>query len=607
MGWALSRRRFALRVPRAGGHDFLPAGPMVLRPSWLLSQPAPAEPCKGVAVAARAIRACVLPLRPRRSNAGGAGHTRKAPPVKKTVAKWTRRSGALMQHARSMKALHAARRTQPMVATAYKSLAKAWNHRMGLRRGDRALDFDKQDTAHPRKWDFAACCRHVYRLVGKTEVARGSVGDTRRGLEMLSSMTALALRAQDSEVKAQYVPKGGNFISVGFDATPVLVCLGRFAPKVCEFARYLVPRQDRPGWRAVSLDVFRTITALKAHVQPQYGVVELFAQAVDMFWTTSTGCRQESYVRPPQVLQKSNGSTMFAAVHHNSQLLSPSALESISQHSGPFILQECPDSCKANLRMLAYLRARLPDKCLFAGSRTCAVHICHLIIVQSSREEQVVGDAHACEVVSRQPALFSRLVTGLKEWLDRELIIHAGRPPARLALHVQRTLQHTLRRDLDHVRGRLPSCAAEAEGVGGKAGAQVDKACEKIAAYWNGDIKRDTPEHYCHGCCDNREDTICKMVAAAVEGGLLRGFRSATPSKNRWGTCLKALSCQCAGFMFHDVLGNAVAAAFTQFEDGDSAEAGVAPLFLGCSFRLQVASEEPPLPRLIIRMPGGYL
>eukprot|EP00974_Lingulodinium_polyedra_P045323 4346280-Lingulodinium_polyedra.AAC.1 len=59
-------------------------------------------------------------------------------------------------------------------------------------------------------------------------------------------------------------------------------------------------------------------------------------------------------------------------------------------------------------------------------------------------------------------------------------------------------LQHTIKRGLDHVRGRLEDLADPTSSFHcGQSMATTDAACSKILEMWNGDIRRREPEHYC--------------------------------------------------------------------------------------------------------------
>lgn len=358
---------------------------------------------------------------------------------------------------------------------------------------------------------------------------------------------------------------GGAFVALAYDATPVLVDFGRLAPLVLDCARYLVKNEDRPGWRAVSLEAFKE---LRGNLLPKFGVVETMGLTTDLFWMAGELARAECIVSPALVLKRANASTINAGVHGRRDSITIERLHELAK-SGPFILQECPDSCKANLRKMAYTSTVLPKQCLYAGSRTCAAHLCQLIIVHSSQEKTVIGDTHACEVIGQQPRLFAKIIAGLHKWLNDNLIIHNCAPPEWLHEVRDFVLSHTLRREADHVRGRLPS--ADPSGAVfdvARDHASIERACAKLSCFWNGDFRRAVPEHYSVVPVD-RAEIISSMVTAAVEAGLVRGYQSSMPSKNKWGSCVRSMSKQVAGFVFHDALGNAVSRAMTTWEDGD--------------------------------------
>jgi len=78
---------------------------------------------------------------------------RLKPPSKTTGVRFRQRSAELMQHARTGKFLR--RRTDGKTACSmYSKLAAAWNTRVGLRHGDKALELDRKvvaRTANGRK------------------------------------------------------------------------------------------------------------------------------------------------------------------------------------------------------------------------------------------------------------------------------------------------------------------------------------------------------------------------------------------------------------------------------------------------------------------------
>lgn len=74
--------------------------------------------------------------------------------------------------------------------------------------------------------------------------------------------------------------------------------------------------------------------------------------------------------------------------------------------------------------------------------------------------------------------------------------------------------------------------------------------------------------HYCLGCCTSKEQALANVKAAVVQGGLLGGFSSTTPSKSRHGSSTEAMGEQAAGIMCFDILPRAMAKAFPKWETG---------------------------------------
>ena len=108
-------------------------------------------------------------------------------------------------------------------------------------------------------------------------------------------------------------------------------------------------------------------------------------------------------------------------------------------------------------------------------------------------------------------------------------------------------------------------------------GVERSTSCEHIdalCAHFNGDIRVGHAQHVVDGCCVDRGETVEK-IASAFEGGLLAAISTCDPSKNRWGSCAKALGLQVAGHMLHNLLNRVLRATFPRWElpEGDGEDA----------------------------------
>ena len=61
-------------------------------------------------------------------------------------------------------------------------------------------------------------------------------------------------------------------------------------------------------------------------------------------------------------------------------------------------------------------------------------------------------------------------------------------------------------------------------------------------------------QHYYQGCCKTREEAINHFTSAMLQGGLLGGMASTTPSKARNCSTTEALGEQAGGNMFNQIL-----------------------------------------------------
>ena len=137
-----------------------------------------------------------------------------------------------------------------------------------------------------------------------------AIGETKRDLDVLGGMAALHQDSIEDKVSKdlEFIDTTSSLVILtGHDATPVYTSFGRFAHKVYSFARYLVPRTDRPGLKAVTLEEYQRV---KGHcLQPKSGCLELFAQKHFLSWHTKDGVESEAILVPPNILVRSNAST----------------------------------------------------------------------------------------------------------------------------------------------------------------------------------------------------------------------------------------------------------------------------------------------------------
>ena len=171
---------------------------------------------------------------------------------------------------------------------------------------------------------------------------------------------------------------------------------------------------------------------------------------------------------------------------------------------------------------------------------------------------------HAICVVCSIPRYRAEISKQLRAIIDSELaIVDDCAQAAGWVAHTARILKCTLDREYQYVRADRDSSADGGHRT-------MAKCIESLLAAFNGDIRGERVQHVCRdGCCQSRQDTIDKL-AGAYEAAILSILSTQTPSKNRWGSCAKALGIQNAGHCLHNLLNRALRAAFPKYHAIDA-------------------------------------
>lgn len=93
-------------------------------------------------------------------------------------------------------------------------------------------------------------------------------------------------------------------------------------------------------------------------------------------------------------------------------------------------------------------------------------------------------------------------------------------------------------------------------------------AALKFLHFVNGDPCIPRLQHFCTGCCRNRQEAVDSVVSVVIEMGLLGVFD--VPSVNRWGTCSSVMAVVTAGVLLHGVLPRSVQATFARWKGGNA-------------------------------------
>ena len=320
----------------------------------------------------------------------------------------------------------------------YAALAKAWNRSKGLRYGDRVVQEDdacKRRRVHKHKWIFENIIDSSWKCVRRRLGSTGNVGETKRHSDSLSGMAALhhgAIRGESETAMATTDLSNGLVITSGHDATPRSVYFGVYADQMVDFAKYLVQKENEPGFKLVSSSEVRALRG--QHWKPKYGIVEFFAQRHTVHWNPYSSdfkCmlnRTDHIISKPMILKKNNASTVHTAQQRGSGMFSFDRLNDLSLRARFVFWSEVIDSCNVNkrkLRKAMKVFLTLPANCfLHVGS--CGSHLLHIILQDGADEALIIGDIYCAENISQIPAQFNRIVQGFRVWLRRHMRFFKG-------------------------------------------------------------------------------------------------------------------------------------------------------------------------------------
>jgi hypothetical protein len=248
--------------------------------------------------------------------------------------------------------------------------------------------------------------------------------------------------------------------------------------------------------------------------------------------------------------------------------LSLPKLGELSQSVQFVLVNEVPDHAAANWRNIAYAASKMGPKVLFVPVG-CGSHRIHRIISVTLKEDDLVGNIFAVQLVAQIPSHYARLVRVLRDLVEDELLVFPGHPDESWAQHSKAIVDHTFLRTQKFIRGRLDGGVSLFRPGGDK---ESEARSEKLCRILNYDARVNRIGHCCTGrdCCPGgRAESIEKVTAAIVESGLLLGCTNSRTSNNRWGSSLNTLSDECAGMLFHSILPRTMARAFIDYRAAD--------------------------------------
>ena len=493
-----------------------------------------------------------------------------AEPREPGLARWQRnpRFMKVVRRFKKMKYEHQGAAPARAVAS---NLGRAWNTAKGLRASDRFVmrqrmrrgansrHLRKSDKTtlhtkpHPDAWDLSIAMQKAFGEVGGDSAQRrkskhGEVGEFGgRALFGVSFSAGVFIKAQESEHdKLRGAVLAGLVRTMtmvnAYDLTPILCVFGSLATELIPHARYL--HLEGSEWKLLTLEKYQ---ALGNRGTPRRGVLELFAQRVEVYYRQGMERRSGSSLIMPRVLRDQQAGSIFSACESATKIWSMEGIRALCQHLVFFLVCEAPDGCSANLRKIYGMAIRLPENA-FLASGPCVVHQVHRIVVISTDESDLIGDIYSIKYVSHLAGHFNRLYRILRHLVEELRIVRrrdvSDADFQRWQQHIDDVLEHTFLRRVDITRGRM---GEDVLFEGADEQRQRD-VVRKVRMFINGDIRiprctvvlTDELEEWLSARAQSEEDRERELkdgfFAALLELNVLLGAGSRLPSKGRWGS-----------------------------------------------------------------------
>ena len=456
-------------------------------------------------------------------------------------------------HMRDVKAIKAERAKRDALQKSVVAEHKAWNGRVA-RHGDRLhvdAEVNEESTCvRLNQLTPEGVLRHAWTNLGKSSSQKVGVdGVGNKAMAMMSSVSSAFTLSQTkwlSNVVAEVVESGAcPFLQRHYDSTSNRMCMGQLQDELMPHARYAVRRNPSDPWRIVGWKEYSSIYKGK----PRFGIFELLAQATSLHWSDGEGLWNGARVlHRPQVLQRSNASTIYRAVDMGTHSFSPAGLREICSRVHHMWINEQPDGCAANKRKLAKSADERPRNCFELSEQTCMPH--QLWRVVYSRFGKLVGDLYALHVTCSNIHHQNSLQKELQALIDEEFLFMFGAPQPQWRETNKRILARTLFRRRVYVGGGCDE---------GFALEQMDEVLEcelakDILDFFNAAWDVDTMTHYCNGCCSGIAESRAKAFSLCLRMDVLMADDTRQPCMDNWDSLGKGLGKAGLSLLFHNVL-----------------------------------------------------
>ena len=474
-------------------------------------------------------------------------------------------------------------------------MADAWDDLMlregdtAARRGPASQPSEDDHRPHKNQYRETAFLRMAFDQVGEKGGQRpGGVGimDSHRGQESLTTVTGAFCCRQEtvSIATADKLRDSSGCICLHHDGTPMHLRYGATLQHLLEpHARYLLATELPDGrkiWKAVSYTEYRKFFPRR---YLRAGVLEVFAQSVDVTWRHDVGEMQTQIFHiPPRILQNGKGSTIFRATESALPALSLRHIMSVANTLGSWIFyHEVPDSLKANKRKQAKTKEILlpAPTVLYPENPGCTVHGLHNHAEKIIGIKTMTGDVHACQYVTTISSRKDALMRSGRTLLSTELDVRTGSPPPECSKRTWTLLNHTVLRAMRHVTAKAHLEDPANRDKHDKLYKTKLTACKDFASMFNGDLREGRAVHWENNCCvdasGNYSFEVCveNCLAALTNLGLFGGLETGIVRKDRWGSRAAHQALLICGIMVHNLIPRTWKLAFPWKGAGRFAEA----------------------------------
>ena len=312
-------------------------------------------------------------------------------------------------------------------------LANAWDDVHDLRIGvqvDRSGTDDganKNSTVknwqHPNQYTVRGVIRKGFAIVGKSSVQRTGMDGSTHQSKLSTSTASIALILQDRKLREKLAGNKtrGLVVARHHDGTPHAVQFGALQHLLVPRARYMHKNPDGSR-KLIPWDEYKELH----RIAPRSGVLELFAQQIEVAWTEDTLHKRHPVVTNPLYLGAGNASTIASAIDNAIPSLSLEAMKNIADENRFMLLHEVPDNIAYNRRHMAYFAiVKLPPN-IFYYPGGCKAHLITRIGSTMFKEEHLTGEVYNLAYVCCNTGYHNKLLQAAWELIDEELNIIDG-------------------------------------------------------------------------------------------------------------------------------------------------------------------------------------